>query len=92
MAWRHAKETETYQGDDDFAIGGGLEVVGRLQALADKTVVVDLAVGGEDDALIGIGERLGSALCSVVSMCHGHKDNGARPTNADDTEPLMAQN
>lgn len=52
-----------YQRNDDLAIRGGLEVVGVLQALANKTVVVDLAIDGEDNAVIGIGEWLSSALC-----------------------------
>ena len=53
----------SYQRNDNLAIRGGLEVVGVLQALANKTVVVDLAVDGEDNAVIGIGEWLSSALC-----------------------------
>jgi hypothetical protein len=38
-------------------------VVGLLQRLPDKTVVVDLAIDGEDNALVGIGKGLSSALC-----------------------------
>ena len=53
----------TYQRNDDFAVRGGLEVVGGLQVLPDQTVVVDLAVDGKDNALVGIGEWLSSALC-----------------------------
>jgi hypothetical protein len=42
-------------------------VIRRLQGLPDKTVVVDLAIDGEDNALIGIGEWLSSALYPFVS-------------------------
>lgn len=62
-----------------------------LQVLPDQPVVVDLAVDGENNALIGIGEWLSSALCFLVSCCSRSKIHGLRPTNADDTEPLMAQ-
>jgi hypothetical protein len=68
-------------------------VVGLLQTLPDKTVVVDLAVDGEDNALIGIGEWLSSALWSFVSSrLRGQIDGRSEPTNADDAEPFMAQN
>ena len=84
----------THQRNDDLAIGGGLEVVGGLQVLPDETVVVDLAVDGEDNALIGIGKWLSSALCFLVSCCSFGKSeiDGSGPTNADDAEPFMAQN
>jgi hypothetical protein len=83
----------THQRNDDFAIRGGLEVVGLLQALPDQTVVVDLAIDGEDNALISIGKWLSSALCFFVScrFLRGQVD-GSRRTNADDAEPFMAQN
>ena len=51
-----------YQGDDDFAVRCGLEVVRLLQALPDKSMVVDLAIDGEDDGFIGIGQGLGPRL------------------------------
>lgn len=41
-------------------------MVGLLQALPDETVVVDLAVDGERDGVIGVGEGLGAALCLSV--------------------------
>jgi hypothetical protein len=41
-------------------------VVALLQALADEPVVVDLAIDGEGDALIGVGEGLGAAPCMSV--------------------------
>jgi len=37
-------------------------VVGVLQVLADKTVVVDLTVGGNGNAVIGVGEGLSTGL------------------------------
>ena len=54
-------------------------------------MVVDFAVNGEDNALIGIGEWLSSALCFLVSCRLRGEINGSRPTNADDTEPFMAK-
>lgn len=52
----------THQGDDDFTVGAGLEVVLVLQGLTDQTMVVDLSVDGEDDALIVVGKGLGAGL------------------------------
>lgn len=66
-------------------------MVGVLQVLADQAMVVDLAIDGQNDALIGIGEWLSSALCFLVSCRPGREVYGSGPTNADDTEPLMAQ-
>lgn len=62
-----------------------------LQVLANQAMVVDLAVDGQNDALIGIGEWLSSALCFLVSGRPGREVYGSGPTNADDTEPFMAQ-
>lgn len=59
--------------------------------LPDEAVVVDLPVDGEHDALVGIGEWLRSALYLPVSRRSRSKEGLAGPTNADDTEPLMAQ-
>lgn len=42
-------------------------MVRLLQVLPDQTVVVDLAVDGEDDAVISVGEWLSPALYSFVS-------------------------
>ena len=53
----------TYQGNDDLTVGVSLEVVGGLQVLADQTVVVDLAIDGEDDGAVGIGQGLSARLC-----------------------------
>lgn len=57
----------SYQWNDDLAIGSGLEVVGCLEVLSDQTMVVDLTVDGEDDSLVGVGQRLGAGLCNGVS-------------------------
>lgn len=54
-------------------------------------MVVDLAIDGEDNALIGIGEWLSSALCFRVRSRPRRQIHGVRPTNADDAEPFMAQ-
>jgi hypothetical protein len=42
-------------------------VVGLLQVLPDLPMVVNLAVDGEDNGVIGIGEWLSSALYFSVS-------------------------
>jgi hypothetical protein len=42
-------------------------MIRMLQVLSNKTVVIDFAVDREGNGLIGIGEWLGSALCSGVS-------------------------
>ena len=36
-----------------------------LQLLADDSVVVDLAVDGQSDAVISVGQWLGTGLCNV---------------------------
>jgi hypothetical protein len=82
----------THQRNDDLAIRGGLEVVCLLQRLPDKTVVVDLAIDGEDNALVGIGKGLSSALCVfLLGDIFEAGDTGSRRTNADNAEPLMAK-
>lgn len=53
----------TYKWDDNLAIGVSLEVVVGLQVLANDSVVVDLAVDGKGNALISIGQWLGTRLC-----------------------------
>lgn len=82
----------THQRNHNLAIRGGLEVVGGLQGLANKTVVVDFAVDGEDNAVIGIGKWLSSALCFEVRRRPRNQIYRSRPTNTDDAEPFMAQN
>jgi len=59
--------------------------------LANQSVVVDLAIDGEDNALIGIGEWLSSALCFLMRGRLGRQVHRTGPTNTDDTEPFMAQ-
>ncbi len=66
-------------------------MVGLLQGFANQPVVVDLAVNGQNNAIVGIGEWLCPALCSFVRFGCRPQDSGARPTNADDTKPFMAK-
>ena len=66
-------------------------MVGVLQVLANQSVVVDLAIDGEDNALIGIGEWLSSALCFLMRGRLGRQVHRTGPTNTDDTEPFMAK-
>jgi hypothetical protein len=58
----------TNQGDDDLAIRSRLEVIRLLQVLADKTVVVDLAVDGEDDGVIAVGKGLSAGLFAMMVL------------------------
>ena len=51
-----------YKWDDNLAIGVGLEVVVGLQVLANDSVVVDLAVDSKGNALISVGQWLGTRL------------------------------
>jgi hypothetical protein len=43
-------------------------VVGLLQVFPDLAMVVDLAVDGQDNRLIGVGERLSSAVYRSVKI------------------------
>ena len=65
------QRSATYQGNDDLAVGRRLEVIRLLQVLPDLSVVVDLAVGGEDDGLIGVGQGLGARLCLLCERAPG---------------------
>lgn len=56
----------THEWDDNLAIGVRLEVIWLLQALSDQPVVVDLAVDGQNDAIVRVGQGLGAAVCSFV--------------------------
>jgi len=51
------------QGNDDLAVGVGLEGVGFGEVLAQDLVVVDFAVDGEGDGLIVAEDGLGAGLC-----------------------------
>jgi hypothetical protein len=53
----------SYQGNDNLTIRGGLEVVLLLEVLSDVTMVVDLTVDGENDAVVGVGQGLSARLC-----------------------------
>jgi hypothetical protein len=75
------------QRDHNLAVRGGLEVVGGLQGLTNKTVVVDFAVDGEDNAVIGIGKWLSSALNAddaepFMAQNRVVRDNAAAPIRA----------
>lgn len=53
----------SYQGNDNLTVGGGLEVVLLLEVLSDVTMVIDLTVDGENDAVVGVGQGLSARLC-----------------------------
>jgi hypothetical protein len=53
----------SYQGNDDLTIRCGLEVVLLLEVLSNVTMVVDLTVDGENDAVVGVGQGLSARLC-----------------------------
>jgi hypothetical protein len=70
-------------------------VVGLLQVFPDATVVIDLTVDGENDGLVGVGQRLGARLCGKgsvpgVILSEGPKAGVVR-TNTDDAQTLMAK-
>jgi hypothetical protein len=50
------------QRDDDLAVRVRLERVRRLEPVAYPAVVVDLAVDGQDDGVVGVGQRLRAGL------------------------------
>jgi hypothetical protein len=50
------------QRNDDLAVGCGLEGIALLELLSDQTVVVDLAVDGQNNGLVGVGQGLGARL------------------------------
>jgi hypothetical protein len=52
----------THQWDYDFAIGMRLEVIGVLEPLSDKSVVIDLSIDCESNCLILVSERLRAAV------------------------------
>ena len=51
------------QRDDDLAVRVCLELVRCLEALAEDTVVVDLAVDGQRDGSLLVDERLSARVC-----------------------------
>lgn len=53
----------SYQRNDNFTVGSGLELVLVLEVLSDQTMVVDFTVDGEDDGVIRVGKRLSTRLC-----------------------------
>jgi hypothetical protein len=61
----------SYQRDDDLTIRSGLEVVSLLEVLSNVTMVVDLTVDGENDAVVSVGQGLGSGLCGKIVSCDG---------------------
>lgn len=55
----------TNQRNDNFAVGVCLEMVWGLKSLANDSVVVNLAIDGQGDAIILVGKRLRSTLCRM---------------------------
>jgi hypothetical protein len=53
---------ETYQGNDDFAVRVGLEVVLVVKVLADGSVVVDLTVDSEGEGAVIVDKGLGTGV------------------------------
>ena len=52
----------TDQGYYDLTVGHGLERIGLLELLAQRSVVVNLAIDGKNERFVLVGERLGTAL------------------------------
>jgi hypothetical protein len=68
--WR-GQRVSTHQRNDNLAVGRRLEVVRLLEVLPNQTVVVDLAVDGKDDGLVGVGQGLSARLCEMGQCCRG---------------------
>lgn len=61
--------------------------------LPQEAVVVDLAVDGEDDGLVGVGKGLRAGFwstCKRRSTAASRRHEG-QPTDTDDAEALVAQ-
>jgi hypothetical protein len=50
-----------------------------LQVLANEAVVVDFAIGGEDNGLVGIGKRLGTGFWRRGEQGEGAMDPNTWP-------------
>ena len=67
-------------------------MIGVLEVLADQSMVIDLAVDGEHDGVVSIGERLGSALyASGEYICEGNFQRGRSHTHTNNAESFMAK-
>lgn len=53
----------SYQRNDNFTVGSGLEVVLVLEVLSNQTMVVNFTVDSEDDGVIRVGKGLSTRLC-----------------------------
>ncbi len=51
-----------YQRDDDLAVRVGLELVGLLEVLPQRSMVVDLAIDGQGDGFLLVGQGLRPAF------------------------------
>lgn len=59
---------KTYEGDNDFTIRVGLELVRLLERRAQLDMVVDLAVDREDELAVGAHERLRAGVWFRIEL------------------------
>ena len=63
-----------------------------LEVSSDQTVVVNLTVDGEDDAIVGIGQGLSTRLCMRRLTGKMFRDRRmVSLTNTDNAKTLMAE-
>jgi hypothetical protein len=67
-------------------------VVLLLEVSSDQTVVVNLTVDGEDDAIVGVGQGLSTRLCTRRLIGRIFRDRRmVSLTNTDNAKTLMAE-
>lgn len=80
---------EFYQGNYDFTVGMGFEIVRAFQLLSQKPMVVYLAINCQRKGTIIVDQRLGTRVFeSSVSHLGWDMDIPANPNN---TQTLMGQ-
>ena len=77
---------------NDFAVGCSLEYWLVLQLLSQDPVVVDLAVDGQNQCVVGVGQWLCSTLYGIFLAIARQISFASTRTDADNAEALMAQN
>lgn len=89
----HCGAADSYQRNNDLAIRVRLEVVRLLEVLSNQTMVVDFAVDGEDNGVVGVGQWLSARVWRAVrwDAKAGSENSVAQLTDADNAETLMAK-
>jgi hypothetical protein len=66
-----------------------LEVVWLLEVLSENSVIVDLAIDGESDCVIFVGDGLRAGICSRELLFEVNGMTQSAHTYADDAETFM---